>query len=275
MWTSQWNGFWDFRPFSRMATLTSSGVGGGSHAYANVHLRAPLKSFREGWPQGMGPETLAPSYDRVEKQLGVTPFPDSIRVPKTEAYERAATAIGARRFRPNLAVYFDEEYTASPSGHLPHYRHDPYGLGIDVQQSPCLHTGECDLGCRFNAKNTVDLNYLAIAEQRHGAVVQPLSEVLALKPEAGGFRVFYRDRVTFSRTSVWAPPVVIAAGTVNTNELLLRCRDEFRTLPDLSPALGTRFSGNGDFLCGALNTREPLDPCPLPKTSACTSSDWV
>jgi cholesterol oxidase len=260
LWTSRWNGFWDFRPFRRMSTLTSSGVGGGSHAYANVHLRAPAASFREGWPQGMGPETLAPYYHTVERQLGVRPFPDAINVPKTEAYRRAATAIGVPSFAPNLAVFFDEEYTHSPRGSEPDYRHDPYNLGVDVMQSPCLHTGECDLGCRFGAKNTVDLNYLAIAEQLHGAHVQPLSEVLTLVPERGGYRVHYRDRQTFRQHSVWAPQVVVAAGTINSNELLLRCRDEFKSLPKLSAALGTHFSGNGDFLCGALNTREALDP---------------
>jgi cholesterol oxidase len=260
MWTSQWNGFWDFRPFGRMVTLTSSGVGGGSHAYANVHLRAPQISFREGWPHGIGPETLAPYYEKVEKQLGVRPFPDTIELAKTREFRRVGRAIGAKPISPNLAVYFDEEYSASERGSEPDYRQDPYGFGIDIKQSPCLHTGECDLGCRFNAKNTVDLNYLAIAEQKHGATVQPLSEVLVVGQEGSGYKVVYRDRTTFERKTVSAPMVVVSAGTVNSNELLLRCRDEFETLPKLSPALGTHFSGNGDFLCGALNTTEPLDP---------------
>ena len=40
----------------------------------------------------------------------------------------------------------------------------------------------------------------------------------------------------------------------------VRCRDEFETLPSLSPALGTHFSGNGDFLCGVANARDALNP---------------
>src|SRR5262249_42629427 len=142
----------------------------------------------------------------------------------------------------------------------PEYLRDPFDLGVEVHQAPCRHCGECDIGCRFNAKNTLDLNYLAVARQRHGATVQPLSEVIALRPESGGYRVYYRDRERQTRSSVWAPLVVLAAGTVNTAELLLRCRDEFGLLPKLSPTLGEYFSGNGDFLCGALNTRERLDP---------------
>ncbi|MGH2586054.1 MAG: GMC oxidoreductase, partial [Dehalococcoidia bacterium] len=166
---------------------------------------------------------------------------------------------GAQPFRPNLAVHFGAEPSSSPAP-APVYVRDPHGLGVEVQQAACLHCGECDIGCRFNAKNTLDLNYLAVARQRHGAVIRPLSEVIAVAPDGRGYRVYYRDRQTFRRTSVWAPLVVLAAGTVNTVELLLRCRDEFGLLPTLSPALGEHFSGNGDFLCGALNTRERLNP---------------
>lgn len=258
-WSSQNNGLFDLRIFSRIATLSSSGVGGGSHIYANVHIRAPERSFREGWPTGIHDRELAPYYAHVERMLGVQPLPEMISLPKRRAYAQAARNLGGEPYRPNLAVNFGPFPFASADGE-PIYIHDPYGLGIDVEQAACLHCGECDIGCRYAAKNTVDLNYLALAEQRHGAVIQPLSEVLAVAPEQGGYRVHYRDRTTFARTSVWAPLVVLAAGTVNTVELLLRCRDEFGLLPKLSPALGANFSGNGDFLCGALNTRERLAP---------------
>jgi len=258
LWTSQWNGLFDLRIFPKIATLTSSGVGGGSHIYANVHLRAPAASFRDGWPEGFGPERLAPYYERAERMLGVRPLPDTLEPAKTRAYATVARRAGAEPVRPNLAVHFGAEPSTSPAP-TSVYTRDPYGLGVDVQQAACLHCGECDIGCRFNAKNTLDLNYLAVARQRHGAVVHPLAEVLAVAPDGRGYRVYYRDRQTFRRTSVWAPLVVLAAGTVNTVELL-RCRDEFGLLPKLSPPLGEHFSGNGDFLCGALNTRERLDP---------------
>lgn len=260
MWNSSWNGFWDLRAFRTILTLTSSGVGGGSHSYANVHLRAPEESFREGWPAGIGPQTLAPYYDRVEKMLGVRPFPESIDLPKMRSFRAAGAAIGAKVFAPNLALFVDDDPAAPTNRGEPVYVRDPYNLGVDVQQSPCLLTGECDLGCRFAAKNTVDLNYLAVAEQRHSATVCALSEVFALAPENGGYRAYYRNRTNHQRFSVWAPEVVVSAGTVNSLELLLRCRDEFGTLPRLSSSLGHHFSGNGDFLCGVVNTREPMNP---------------
>jgi cholesterol oxidase len=260
LWTSSWNGFFDLRVFRRIATLGASGVGGGSHVYANVLLRAPARSFAEGWPAGLNPDTLAPYYERAERMLAVRPLPDTLDPPKSRAYRAAVEHTGAHPFRPNLAVYVGEEPALVPDG-PPHYVRDPHGLGVDVMQAPCRHCGECDIGCRYRAKNTLDLNYLAVARQRHGAHIQPLAEVVAVAPAAGGgYRVHYRDRSTGRRGSVRAPLVVIAAGTVNTVELLLRCRDEFGLLPKLSPALGEHFSGNGDFLCAALNTRERLDP---------------
>jgi cholesterol oxidase len=191
--------------------------------------------------------------------LGVAPMPAALTPPKSRAYAAAALALESRAFRPNLAVYFGDRPVLDPTGD-PECVPDPYNLGVNTLQAPCRHCGECDIGCRYNAKNTLDLNYLAIAQQRHGALVQALSEVIALRPQDGGYRVFYRDRRSFERRSVWAPLVVLAAGAVNTNELLLRCRDEFELLPAISPALGMNFSGNGDFLCGALNTAERLDP---------------
>jgi cholesterol oxidase len=185
--------------------------------------------------------------------------PPSTALPKTVAYRTAAQAAQADVFHPNLAVYFGEQPASTAAEPAPQIR-DPYRLGLDVQQSPCRNCGECDIGCRHNAKNTLDLNYLALAQQRHGAEVRPLAEVVAIVPEAGGYRVHYRDRTTFTAASVWAPLVVVAAGTINTLELLLRCRDEYAVLPNLSPTLGQNFSGNGDFLCAVLNTPQPLDP---------------
>ncbi len=258
LWNSRWNGFFDLRMFKRMATLTSSGVGGGSHAYANVHLRAPERSFREGWPKGVKAATFAPHYEKVERMLGVRPFPQTVELEKTRAYERVGAGIGVDMFRPNLAVYFGEAGEPPPD-EPPVFARDPYGLGIDIEQAPCRMCGECDLGCRYYSKNTLDRNYLAVAQQRHGAHVAPLTEVITLKPHDGGYRVIYRDRRNGELGRVWAPIVVLAAGTVNTNELLLRARDEHETLPNLSRALGEHFSGNGDFLAAAVNCREPLN----------------
>jgi len=53
---------------------------------------------------------------------------------------------------------------------------------------------------------------------------------------------------------------VVSAGTLGSAELLLRCRDEYGTLPRLSQQLGKRFSGNGDFLSFVVDGKTPANP---------------
>jgi cholesterol oxidase len=57
-----------------------------------------------------------------------------------------------------------------------------------------------------------------------------------------------------------APLVFVCAGAVNSTELLLRCRDQYRTLPRISDYLGRGYSGNGDFLAFAFDTDHQLEP---------------
>src|SRR5206468_167713 len=116
-------------------------------------------------------------------------------------------------------------------------------------QGTCVHCGNCYLGCQVNARNTLDLNYLARAEA-HGADVRPLHLVRAIAPEPSGYRVDF-DRIEQNRLvpgAAVADRVIVAAGSLGSTELLLRCRDQHRTLPRLGRALGHRWSANGDFM---------------------------
>jgi cholesterol oxidase len=115
------------------------------------------------------------------------------------------------------------------------------------------------VGCNEQAKNTLDLNYLAVAE-RNGADVGTRCEVTGIAAAGDGYEVRFRDHAAGRAEVVRARTVVLAAGAVRSTELLLRCRDELGTLPRLSPALGTRYSGNGDFLAFAMDTSDDFDP---------------
>ena len=125
-----------------------------------------------------------------------------------------------------------------------------------VEQQGCDNLARCNLGCPRGATNTIDITYLARAEQ-HGAHVFPLHEVERLDPPAaagGDWRVSYRHLGGHGAGEVSAPVVVLAAGTLGSTRLLLKNR---RRLSRLSPALGTRFSGNGDALGAAFDPRAP------------------
>lgn len=114
-------------------------------------------------------------------------------------------------------------------------------------------------------KESLDHNYLAVAEQ-HGATVGMRTEAVCVAQADEGYLVRLREygRPGAGRhgteRDVTARSVFVCAGALGTTELLLRCRDQYRTLPDLSAALGHGYSGNGDFLSFGRGMREQFDP---------------
>ena len=233
-------GMFDLRLMKDLAVLTASGVGGGSLVYANVQLRAPADLFDDpGWPGAIDRRGLDPYYDRTEAALQPRETPAVPDLPKVRAFDAMARRAGREPGRLPLAVHFGEA------------RRHPFS---GVFQQGCDNLGRCDIGCPLLAKNTVDITYVARAET-HGAEVYPLHEVLRIDPpteDGGRWRVGFRDLQYRIRGEVEAPVLVLAAGTVGTSRLLLKNQ---RRLGGLSPALGTRFSGNGDALGLALNPR--------------------
>lgn len=245
-------GLFDVRPCGEMTIVQGAGWGGGSLIYANVHLRPPADLFQRGWPAGYSRAALDPYYDLVAYMLDIAPITASSHLgipPKAAWMKQVAAKLGreAQFCYPNIAVDFS----------APGIKHqNKFG----VEQSGCTYCGECDIGCNVLAKNTLDLNYLAIAEQR-GADVAPLSEALRIERAGAGYKVTFKNHAAGGvETAIAARTVFLCAGAVNSTELLLRCRDEFGTLPALSARLGERYSGNGDFLAFAFDTAIPFAP---------------
>ena len=190
--------------------------------------------------------------------------PEGRRLPaRTEVFREACRAAGREPELVSIAVYTGRG------------RRNPHGAG---EQLSCDYSGNCGLGCATHAKNTLDLNYLALAEH-HGAVVRSLHHVEVIEPlSEGGYRVDYRrldpdDPGGDEQGAVEAGRVVVSAGTLGSNELLLRCRDVHRTLPNISPALGGGFSGNGDLLLSGAEMNREVDAGSGP--SITTGVDWA
>ena len=260
-------GLIEYSVFDRMHVIHGSGVGGGSLHYFNVHIRPPASIFDDPrWPAGLDLESLDPYYRLAHDMLDAEPLapPEGRRLPaRTEVFRDACRAAGREPELVSIAVY------TGPG------RRNPHGGG---EQLSCDYSGNCGLGCATHAKNTLDLNYLALAEH-HGAVVEPLHRVEVIEPlPEGGYCVRFNrldpdNPQADEQGSVEAGRVVVSAGTLGSNELLLRCRDVHGTLPNLSPALGTGFSGNGDFLlCGA-EMKGDVDASSGPSITA--GVDWA
>ncbi|MCI1263229.1 MAG: GMC family oxidoreductase, partial [Tetrasphaera jenkinsii] len=234
--------------------LAGAGVGGGSLNYANT-LYVPPKAFFQDrqWAAIADWEAeLAPHYATASRMLGVVTNP--CQSPVDDAMRDAAQAMGV-----------GETYRKTPVGVFfgpPGERvADPYFGGEGPARTGCTECGNCMVGCRVGAKNTLMKNYLALAEKR-GVRIEPLRTVVELQPPR---RVSGRWQVVTQRSGAWvrrdrqvftADQVVLAAGTWGTQQLLHAMRDR-GILPALSPRLGELTRTNSEALLGAQVPKVP------------------
>lgn len=241
--------FWQ-RTFKDVGIIGASGVGGGSIVWGAVLLE-PAKAFFDdpAWSRLADWRTeLRQHYATAARMLGrVT----NVHLGEQDEHLRAAAvAVGAEStFGPvPLAVHF---------GQGPGVRsEDPFFGGDGPARTGCLLCGGCLVGCPYGAKNTLDLNYLHLA-QRRGAQIRPQHRVEAVVPlPGGGYELHSRDPLAGGRAGRRAPvrarQVVLAAGVLGTLELLFTCRDDLGTLPHVSPRLGHRVRTNSEAVTGIL-----------------------
>lgn len=230
--------------------LAGAGVGGGSLNYANT-LYVPPKTFFDD-PQWAHitdwQEELAPHYTVAKKMLGVVDANPCEGVVENVMRDAARSLGVENTFRKTpVGVYF---------GRAGERVDDPYFGGEGPARTGCTECGNCMVGCRVGAKNTLLKNYLPLAE-RAGARIEAMRTVVDLEPIGehgeGGWRV------TSERTGAWlrrdrrtmtARHVVLAAGTWGTQSLLHTLRAEGR-LRHLSPRLGKLTRTNSEELGGA------------------------
>jgi cholesterol oxidase len=263
------HGLFNLWSFNGIDAVVSSGLGGGSLVYANVLMRMPKEWFvttnprsgaEERWP--LGYHDLVDHYQEVERWLGATRYPIRKLVrdaqplaAKAGRVREAARGIGLQPEAVKLAVTFESDRPPTQLGAaLPAARYPNYHG--DVLRVTCRLCGECNIGCNYGAKNTLDHTYLSAAAHL-GAEIRVRCEVRGLLRRAGGgFLVGYvehdparegkpTDTGRLPKSTITADRVVLAAGALGSPYLLLKNQS---ALPDLGPALGTRFSGNGDVL---------------------------
>ncbi len=271
IWLSKEDGLFEFKLSSTgMHAVVANGVGGGSLIYACVMIDPPTDVF-DTWPKPkdlkgqvltwtgvLGYDEQTKKYrlcEKVKGMLGVVEVPNDLLSKKKffkEALEEAKKIKLCKDGQWDEHVYLaHQEVGCDPS------------RNSDVPSThpeKCISCANSVLGCRRMAKNTLDSNYIKEAI-RHGAHLYPSHEVTAIQPlrDEKGEIVKYRVICEEQHRVFEAPIVVLAAGTLGTTKLLLRCsKEHLGTLPDLSNTLGERFSGNGDFQAGALNV--PFDP---------------
>jgi cholesterol oxidase len=265
------HGLYNVWSFRRLGAVVSAGLGGGSLIYANVFIRKDPQWFvkenvpgdgYESWP--LTRTDLDPHYDRVERILGLQRYPlehaPYASTPKTLAMRTAAEELKRQRpgqiqwELPPLAVTFGNPgQPPLPGAPIVEPLPNLHGL----PRSTCRLCCECNIGCNYGSKNTLDYTYLTLA-QRAGARLRTRTEVRSFRPRSGGagYAVDYvehRDDATDSKglplVRATCDNLVLAAGALGSTFLMLKNRLSF---PGVSDRLGYAFNGNGDVLGLAL-----------------------
>lgn len=240
--------------FRHVTVVSGVGVGGGSLVYANT-LPIPADPFFEGgsWA-GLADwkRELAPHYATARRMLGSTKNP--VLTAPDEVLREVAEELGlADEYQPtDVGVYFGEPGVTVP---------DPYFDGEGPERTGCIACGGCMLGCRHGAKNSLDRNYLYLAERR-GLVIEAETEVTWIRPATGGgYVVDARQglRGAGRRRTYRARNVVLAGGVLGTIPLLLRLKESPRGLPGLSDQLGRFVRTNSESIQAVTTARGDVD----------------
>ena len=226
--------------------LSGVGVGGGSLVYANTLPRPKKAFFDTGSWAGLADwqTALEPYYQTAEKMLGAAR--NSRLFDADLALKEVAKQLGRdKEFElTDVAVFFGEPEVVVP---------DPFFYGKGPERMGCTHCGGCMTGCRYNAKNTLDKNYLYLA-MRNGAEVLAEQKVVDVRPAGkangdDGYIITHKKStgILFSKKhQVKANGVVFSGGVLGTVRLLLNMKK--KSLPHLSKMTGDDIRTNNESL---------------------------
>jgi cholesterol oxidase len=243
--------------------LTGSGVGGGSLVYAGVLMepdevlfQAPAWKHLADWK-----EVLKPHYETAKQMLGVTRNPRYW--PADEILRGISSELGMEETfqSTQVSIFFGE------NGKEGEPTPDPYFSGEGPIRKGCTHCGECMIGCRHDGKNSLDKNYLFLAE-KWGAEILPEVEVHDIRPRGENLVSDNRYEIAYHSSTAWfrrtervvrARNVVVSAGMLGTLRLLFHCRDQSGSLPGLSPRLGDMIRTNSEGFVGSTTRQKDMD----------------
>jgi choline dehydrogenase-like flavoprotein len=190
-----------------LAVLQGICVGGSTTINNGICFRTPHAVLEEWERLGarIDLDKLEECFTAVEKVIGTT------------ALDRTKTNEGANRFYRG----------AERLGLHPEW--------FDTNFGECGGSGYCNLGCTYNRKLSMLLNYLPLALQ-HGAEI--IADAAALKIQTHGNTVgrILCKTSAGTRFSISAKHIIIAGGAINSSALLLRS--------GIKRNVGTRLSFN-------------------------------
>ena len=247
-------GFFNMRFFRHVTIMHGCAVGGGSITYACTMLRPPDRVWDSGSWAGLDDwkRQMPQHYDEASRMLGVVT--NRILGPADKLLRKVAeqAGVGDTFYRTSVAIFQAPEGVQGGVT-MP----DPYFGGEGPERTTCEGCGGCMMGCRHNAKNTLDKNYLYLAEKR-GCTVLAETRVTDIVPLDGaddgseGYRVSTERSTAFfakNRRSFTCRGVIVAASALGSMELLFKLKDK-QSLPRLSENIGRYVRTNSESLIG-------------------------
>lgn len=236
-------GFFNMKLFKHVLVLRGIGVGGGSLVYGNTLFTPPDDFFESPEVRQLGgKKTLLPYYELAKKMMGNITNP---RLYESDELLKKTAGDESVFMASPVGVFFNNTEESVK---------DPYFEGEGPDRCGCVGCGGCFVGCRYKAKNTLDLNYLFLAEKL-GVTIYSETRVDLIKPlsedgSAGYLLTAISEKnSTKERLSVRCKNLIVSAGVVGTVELLLKNK-EASLLPNISEKLGHCIHTNNENLVG-------------------------
>jgi cholesterol oxidase len=238
---------------------------GGSLVYANTHLIPPDKAFDdEGWVGGGWKDRLQPYYNLARRMLGSTRSPvlgKSDHILKKSADEMGK---GDTFYNVDVGIYFSDSKE---------WQEDPYFDGDGPKRKGCIHCGECMVGCRHDAKNTLDKNYLYLAEKL-GVKIIPEMDVCDITPSEDKYIVTAKKSTGLfhPKQDFECDKVIVSGGVMGSVKLLMECKRK-GSLPNLSSELGNFVRSNSEAIIGVKTDKPDVDLTKFPSSEDRFGSD--
>ena len=228
--------------FRHIGIISGVGVGGGSLVYANTLPKPKSRFFETGSWAGLEnwEQELNPFYNKALKMLGASKNPKMFEADISLQKVAEARNIASHFDATNVAVYFGDKEDEKHK--------DPYFDGKGPERNSCNFCGKCMTGCPNNSKNTLDKNYLYLAQQL-GVEIIAENEVVDIKQkEDKSYEISFKKSLKyFSKVQkVNSNGVVFSGGVLGTIPLLLKLKE--KSLPKLSNMVGRDIRSNNEAL---------------------------
>jgi cholesterol oxidase len=246
-------GFQRLSFYPTASILSGTGVGGGSLVFANTLYTPPDAFFgNDAWASyGDWKNDLHPFYNKASFMLGKKKYSE-MHVEDLVLEEVSKDMKAHASFETvDVAVNLDPEEGVK----------DPYFGGMGPDRKKCIECGGCMVGCRENAKNSLDRNYIWFAEKM-GLEILPETKAEKISFRDGIYQVEIMRITSFpprKKRIIQAKGIIVAGGTLGTLELLLKQKYKYRSLPGLSDTLGHELRTNAQSLCAVSSAMEKMN----------------